>query len=104
MLTPEVFYNQPLEMASRLSLERNSKNFHFGNLRNLRILIEPSGIYYVRGSLWKYAHGDNCGVFTMKQFEKVVEEINNLTYGTFQNSDLIAFEFGVTMELDHDPP
>lgn len=89
-------------MARNLTLSNKNDRYE-GNYVNLRFIVEKTGQYTIKGSIWIFYHGNNKGDFTMTDFTEAVRELDSLTYGTFSNANLIAFEIGVNILVDHEP-
>ena len=78
-------------------------HYYKGRLGNLRIYINPDGTYCTKGSIWKYAKGNNITPFSHEDFLATINELDSLTFGTYSLSEVIGYEFGINIKTYHDP-
>jgi len=90
------------ELAMNLNAEPN-KNYFKGKLNNLRIFIKETGEYFIKGSIWKYETGNNTSSYSYPQFISTCNELDSLTFGTFSQSKVISYEFGLNIKTNYDP-
>lgn len=74
-----------------------------GKYRNLRIWADWSGQYEIKGSIWVFAKGNNHSGFIYEELLECVSELNSLTLGTYENADVIGYEFAINMNTQYDP-
>jgi hypothetical protein len=92
-----------LNFNAKSKLGRNGQRYAEGKLDNLRFWVEDNGNYSIKGSIWKYSHGNNFGAFDQKKYDESVRELNSLTFGTFSSGLVIGLEFGFNIPTAHHP-
>jgi hypothetical protein len=84
-------------------MSKKGKVYYLGKYRNLSVWINRDGTYSIKGSIWKFAKGNNYGSFSLEECKDAFDELNSLTMGTFLKANVVGYEFGYNFRTAQPP-
>ncbi|HQZ73401.1 MAG TPA: hypothetical protein PLO70_02755, partial [Chitinophagaceae bacterium] len=69
----------------------------------MKVFINQNGGYNIKGSVWKYQLGNNITPLELPAYEEAIKDLNSLTFGTYMESKVISYEFGLNIKTTHAP-
>lgn len=73
-----------------------------GRLRNLKVLISPTGIS-IKGSLPKFHYGNNLKNLTSNEIKSAIQKIGNDLSIPILKARLTRIDIGINLSMDHEP-